>query len=188
MLGKDKSNNYGAVSVPILGDSDGTGPVRPICEPLNSCLPSLGLHGLMQISSHPLESRRQDCCSRHSRRSDPRWVQMEGLVGCCLWLLHHVVLHILNQYVSRARPQQRLTQSSPLTERRHPDVVSPALSFVYPHNVDCNTASRQPFIINMATLTGTIVGMIVFGCLADLKGNFYQNPSSIHSHSPSATP
>jgi MFS transporter, PHS family, inorganic phosphate transporter len=50
------------------------------------------------------------------------------------------------------------------------NVVAPALNFVYPLPGDCNAISKQPFIVNLTTLTGTIVGMILFGYLADKKG------------------
>ena len=48
------------------------------------------------------------------------------------------------------------------------NVVAPALSFVYPLQGDCT--SKQPFIVNLTTLAGTMVGMILFGHLADRIG------------------
>ncbi|KAK8096045.1 hypothetical protein PG999_014067 [Apiospora kogelbergensis] len=45
------------------------------------------------------------------------------------------------------------------------NVINPALSYVYP-NCNSNTA----LVINMATLAGTTVGMVVFGVLADVYG------------------
>ncbi|KAK6841090.1 hypothetical protein PG987_001950 [Apiospora arundinis] len=45
------------------------------------------------------------------------------------------------------------------------NVINPALSYVYP---DCN--SNTSLVINMTTLAGTTVGMIVFGVLADTYG------------------
>ncbi|KAK8140018.1 hypothetical protein PG984_000084 [Apiospora sp. TS-2023a] len=47
------------------------------------------------------------------------------------------------------------------------NVISPALSYVYP---ECQYGSNTSLVINMATLAGTTVGMIVFGVLADVYG------------------
>lgn len=47
------------------------------------------------------------------------------------------------------------------------NVISPALSYVYP---ECQYGSNTSLVINMATLAGTTVGMIVFGLLADAYG------------------
>lgn len=49
--------------------------------------------------------------------------------------------------------------------------MSPALNYVYPLSGDCGKISKQSLIVNLTTLTGTIVGMVVFGYLADAKGN-----------------
>ncbi|KAI0131570.1 MFS general substrate transporter [Daldinia grandis] len=48
------------------------------------------------------------------------------------------------------------------------NVISPSLSYVYP---GCTTGtSTNSLVINLTTLAGTMVGMLLFGCLADRYG------------------
>lgn len=50
------------------------------------------------------------------------------------------------------------------------NVVGPAINFVYPLSGSCDAVSKQPFILTLTTLVGTVVGMLFFGILADMKG------------------
>lgn len=48
------------------------------------------------------------------------------------------------------------------------NVISPSLSYVYP---GCDLGRRSiSLIINLTTLTGTMIGMLLFGHLADRYG------------------
>jgi MFS transporter, PHS family, inorganic phosphate transporter len=49
-------------------------------------------------------------------------------------------------------------------------VIAPTISFVYLPQGDCNSVNRQPFIVDLTTLTGTAVETVTFGLLADVKG------------------
>lgn len=51
------------------------------------------------------------------------------------------------------------------------NVISPAISYVYPHHATaCGTAAASTLLITLTTLLGTIVGMLLFGVLADIYG------------------
>lgn len=47
------------------------------------------------------------------------------------------------------------------------NVIVPALMFLYPN---CDSGGNQSLIINLATLCGTLIGMVLFGFLADRHG------------------
>ncbi|KAI8630742.1 hypothetical protein F5Y19DRAFT_473860 [Xylariaceae sp. FL1651] len=47
------------------------------------------------------------------------------------------------------------------------NIISPALSYVYPN---CSPGSSSSIIINITTLAGTVAGALIFGFLADRHG------------------